>query len=181
MYNHCVKVNTNAPYANMDFMKSMIVAYDKNFGIGADNDLLWGRNLPADLKHFKDITSGHAVIMGYNTYKSIGRPLPGRRNIVISENNQPIDGFEVVSDLSSAYRLVADDDEIFVIGGGMVYSLAIDLADRIYATEIDASFDNASVFFPKIDKNIWREVAREKHLKDDANLYDYDFVIYERV
>ncbi len=161
-------------------MKSIIVAYDSNFGIGANNDLLWGRNLPSDLAHFKSVTSGHAVIMGYNTYKSIGRPLPGRRNIVISDNMQPIDGFEVVNDLASAYELAADDDEIFVIGGGLVYSLAFDSADRIYATEVKASFDNASVFFPKIDKLTWREVAREKHSKDDLNKYDYDFVIYER-
>lgn len=164
----------------MDFMKSIIVAYDKNYGIGAGNDLLWGRSMPGDLKHFKDITSGHTVIMGYNTYKSIGRPLPDRRNIIISDRPENIDGFEVVDSLGSAYELVADDREVFVIGGGKVYSTALPTADRIYATEVNTLFENAEIFFPTIDKDTWQEVSREKHFADDLNSYDYDFVIYER-
>lgn len=164
----------------MDFMKSIIVAYDKNYGIGAGNDLLWGRSMPGDLKHFKDITSGNVVIMGYNTYKSIGRPLPDRQNIIISDRPENIDGFEVVDSLESAYELVADDREVFVIGGGKVYSTALPTVDRIYATEVNTFFENAEIFFPTIDKDTWQEVSREKHFADDLNSYDYNFVIYER-
>lgn len=161
-------------------MKSIIVAYDKHFGIGADNDLLWQRNLPADLKHFKDITDGNAIIMGYNTYRSIGRPLPNRQNIVISHSDESIDGITVVDSLSSAYDAVETGKEIFVIGGGKVFASAIDDVDQIFATEVDAEFKNATIFFPPVDLAIWREVSREKHLADDKNLYNYDFVTYIR-
>lgn len=162
-------------------MKTIIVAYDKNFGIGADNDLLWHRDLPADLQYFKAATNGHTVIMGYNTYKSIGRPLPNRRNIIVSDKPELIEGFEVVGNLRSAYDIIPDVEEVFVIGGGQIYSLAIDTADKILATEVDAIFQQATVFFPRIDMNIWRETKREKHRADGANLYNYDFVTYERI
>jgi dihydrofolate reductase len=165
----------------MEQMKTIIVAYDKNYGIGANNDLLWQRDLPADLKHFKDITTGNAIIMGLNTYKSIGRPLPNRQNIVLDSRKEPIDGAEVVDSLQAAYDLVETDKKTFVIGGGQVYALAIDTADRILATEVDAVFDKATIFFPEIDPSEWRETSREKHLADDCNLYNYDFVIYERL
>jgi dihydrofolate reductase len=165
----------------MKSMKTIIVAYDKNFGIGANNDLLWQRDLPADLKHFKDATMGGAIIMGFNTYKSIGRPLPGRQNIVISDKNDPIDGYEVASSLQSAYEIAESDKETFVIGGGQIYALAMDTVDRILATEVDAIFDQATIFFPEINTDKWREVEREKHRKYGANLYNYDFVIYERI
>ena len=161
-------------------MKTIIVAYDKHFGIGANNDLLWQRDLPADLKHFKDITTGNAIIMGFNTYRSIGRPLPGRQNIVISDRKELIEGFEVVGNLQEAYEIVGPDKEIFVIGGGQIYVLAMDTVDRILATEVDAIFDQATIFFPEIDLAKWREISREKHLADELNLYNYDFVTYER-
>jgi dihydrofolate reductase len=160
-------------------MKSIIVAYDKKRGIGADNDLLWIRDLPADLKHFKDITTGSAIIMGRRTYESIGRPLPGRQNIVISHDMQPAVGIDVVYTLHEAYE-VAKTDDVYVIGGGQIYSLAIDTVERIIATEVQEKFDAAQVFFPMIDPAIWKEISRESHVKDDDNKYDYDFVVYER-
>jgi dihydrofolate reductase len=163
-------------------MKAIIVAYDKKFGIGANNDLLWQRDLPADLKHFKEITSGNAVIMGSKTYQSINRPLPDRQNIVISHSHELTDNrVNSVNNLQSAYNLVDINKEAFVIGGGQIYALAINTVDRIYATEIDQVFDNATVFFPVIDDKKWHEIYREKHLADERNLYNYDFVIYERI
>ncbi len=161
-------------------MKTIIVAYDKHFGIGAKNDLLWQRDLPADLKHFKDTTTDSTVIMGYNTYLSIGKPLPNRQNIIISERPEQIDGFEVVDSLQSAFSVVSGGRETFVIGGGQIYVLSFDLVDRILATEVDATFDQATVFFPVVDKLVWRETNREKHLTDERNKYNYDFVTYVR-
>jgi dihydrofolate reductase len=160
-------------------MKSIIVAYDSNRGIGAANDLLWIRDLPADLKHFKDITTGSAIIMGRRTYESIGRPLPGRQNIVMSHDMQPAVGIDVVYTLHEAYKVVTTDD-VYVIGGGQIYSLAIDSVERIIATEVQEEFDAAQVFFPMIDPATWKEISRDHHVKDDANKYDYDFVVYER-
>ncbi len=161
-------------------MKSIIVAYDKNFGIGAANDLLWARDLPADLAHFKHITMGSTIIMGYNTYISIGRPLPGRQNIVINWEYEDIEGFDVVTSLDEAYS-ISKNEQIFVIGGGSIYRLVIDTVDKLYATEVQAVFEQADVFFPEVDKDIWHEVSREKHVADESNKYDYDFVVYQKI
>lgn len=161
-------------------MKTIIVAFDKNYGIGANNDLLWQRNLPSDLQHFRTITENNAVIMGRNTFESIGRPLPNRQNIVISHKHLSIDGVEVADSLNEAFNLVNVDKQTFVIGGGQIYNLAIDLVDRIIATEVDAVFQQATVFFPNLNLAKWREISRDKHFADDRNLYNYDFVVYER-
>lgn len=158
-----------------------MVAYDKHFGIGANNDLLWQHNLPADLKHFQDVTTGGAIIMGRNTYESIGRPLPSRQNIVLNHHQDVlIDGVQVANSLQQAYGLVEPGREIYIVGGGQVFKSTIDTVDRIAATEVDAIFEQATVFFPTVDRAIWREISREKHLTDDRNLYNYDFVVYER-
>ena len=162
-------------------MKNIIVAYDKKRGIGANNDLLWQRDMPADMKHFRDTTDGSAIIMGLNTYNSIGRPLPNRQNIVLNFRDEPIDGVTVVDGLQTAYDAVETGREMFVIGGGKIYALAMGSVDRIIATEVDAAFDQATIFFPAIDSKIWREISRDKHLADDTNKYNYDFVIYERI
>ena len=162
-------------------MKTIIVAYDKHFGIGANNGLLWQSDLPADMQHFKNVTSGNAIIMGLNTYKSIGRPLPNRQNVVLNFRDEPIEGVLVVDGLQTAYDSVEAGCETFVIGGGKIYALAMDSVDRIIATEVDAIFNNATIFFPIIDPKIWCEVSREKHLADDKNKYNYDFVVYERI
>lgn len=161
-------------------MKSILVAYDKNLGVGANNDLLWQRDLPADLQRFKDLTTGNAIIMGRKTFESIGRPLPNRQNIVISRTSDPIEGVTLVDSLSAAYDAVEADRETFVIGGGQIYALAMDSVDRIFATEVDAVFDNADIFFPAIDKTLWQETNRAHHDADERNLYSYDFVTYER-
>lgn len=161
-------------------MKSILVAYDKNYGIGAANDLLWLRDLPADLKHFRDLTMGNAIIMGRKTYDSIGRALPGRQNIVVSREVAQIGGVTVVSRLEDAYAAVEPGKEAFVIGGGQIYRLAFDTVDRIYATEVQAEFPQADVFFPAFDAAEWAEVSREHHDADGQNKYPFDFVVYDR-
>lgn len=154
------------------------MAYDKNYGIGADNDLL--QPLPADLKRFKELTTGNAIIMGRKTYDSIGRVLPGRQNIVISREVAQIEGVTVVSSLEDAYAAVESGREAFVIGGGQIYRLAFETVDRIYATEVDAKFPQADVFFPALNKAEWVETSREHHAADERNKYAFDFVVYER-
>lgn len=159
-------------------MKAIVVAVDKNMGIGADNDLLWQRDLPADLAHFKSITTGGSIIMGRNTFESIGRPLPERENIVISSHPVGIQGVLTAASLESAYALARYP--VFVIGGGRVYADSIDTVDRLYVTEVDASFPNASVFFPAIDPDVWAETERSHCEADEKNKYAYDFVIYDK-
>lgn len=160
-------------------MRSIIVAYDQNRGIGAANDLLWKRDLPADLKRFKELTTGSSIIMGRKTYESIGRPLPNRQNIVISRQGEPIEGVRVVTSLDDAYTAATSDD-VYVIGGGQIYELALDSVDQVLATEVDASFPAAEVFFPMLDMTIWRESFREHHDTDENNKYSLDFVTYTR-
>lgn len=160
-------------------MKSIVVAMDKDRGIGANNALLWQRDLPADLAHFKQLTIGKSIVMGRKTYESIGRALPDRENIVISRS-QVIANPAVVTAVSLAQAYALARHPIAVIGGGQIYEQALSTVDVLYVTEVDAVFREASVFFPKIDPDMWRETAREHHAADDRNKYAYDFVTYER-
>lgn len=160
-------------------MKRIIVAYDENRGIGASNDLLWVRDLPADLRHFRDVTTGSTVIMGRKTYESIGKPLPNRYNIIISRAPDKIDGVTVVSSLDEAYAIASTED-VYVIGGGQIYELAIDRVDEILATEVEATFPQAEIFFPEISKEVWQETSREHHKRDEKNKYPFDWVTYTR-
>lgn len=159
-------------------MKAIVVAVDKNNGIGADNDLLWQRDLPADLARFKKLTTGGSVIMGRKTFESIGRPLPNRENIVVSSKPTGVQGVLTANSLASAYELARYP--VFVIGGGQIYTQATNDVDRLYVTEVDASFPQATVFFPQIDKRIWSEISREHHEADEKNKYAFDFVVYDR-
>ncbi len=160
-------------------MKSIVVAYDKNNGIGASNDLLWKRDIPADLRHFRDLTHGGAVIMGRKTFESINGILGGRKNIVISHHFRLMEGVTFARNLQEAYKEAGDAD-ISIIGGGSIYEQALPDVDRIYATEIKAVFPQADTFFPRLDSREWHEVTRESHRADGANKYDYDFVTYQR-
>ena len=158
-------------------MKTMIVAYDKKRGIGAENDLLWGRNLPADLAQFKKRTMGKSIIMGRKTFESIGaRPLPGRQNIVVSSTPTGVDGVITCASLEAAYAMA--QFEPVVIGGGQLYEAALVGAERIYATEVQAEFAQATVFFPELS-TAWRETSREHHKADERNAYAFDLVVYE--
>lgn len=157
----------------------MVVAYDKNRGIGADNDLLWQRDLPADLRHFRKMTIGKSIIMGRKTFESIGsKPLPDRQNIVLSSRPTGVDKVITAGSLAAAYAMA--QYPVVVIGGESVFREALPDVDVIYATEVDADFPQASIFFPEIDKNEWQEVAREHNKADDKNKYDFDFVEYRK-
>jgi dihydrofolate reductase len=158
-------------------MKAMVVAYDRGRGIGANNDLLWQRDLPADLKRFKQLTTGGSLIMGRKTFESIGRALPDRQNIVVSHAPIAADGVETAGSLPEAYALAAH--EIYIIGGGSIFEQALPDTDVVYATEVDAGFPEATVFFPPLGPE-WHETAREHHEADEKNKYAYDFVTYER-
>jgi dihydrofolate reductase len=159
---------------------SLIAGIGKNNELGKGNELLW--NLPIDMKHFRDTTSGHPVIMGRKTFESIGRPLPNRRNIVITRDmSYAQEGVEVVHSLVEAIDLFRYDvnDEVFVIGGAEIYKQAIDHADRLYITYVDSAFD-ADAFFPVIDMAFWKEKSREHHERDEKNIFPLDFVLYEK-
>lgn len=161
-------------------MKNIVVAYDKQHGIGKDNDLLWDfRSIPSDMAHFRELTTGHTVVMGRKTFESIRRPLPNRRNIIISSKVLEIVGAEVVSSLDAAYAAIPTDEDVYIIGGGQVYAESLDAADRIYATEIDQTFSGADTFFPKIGDD-WHEASREHIPADERNQYSMDFVTYDK-
>jgi dihydrofolate reductase len=160
-------------------MKAIVVAYDKNRGIGADNDLLWTRDLPADLKHVRKLTIGKSIIMGRKTFESIGsKPLPDRQNIVLSRTPTGVDKVITAGSLEAAYAMA--QFPIVVFGGASVYQDALPDVDTIYATEVDAEFPQATVFFPEIDMGEWLEISRERHEADERNRYPFDFVIYHK-
>lgn len=163
-------------------MKIMIVAYDKNRAIGVGSKLPWNGDVPTDIKYFRDTTKGHPIIMGLTTYKAIGRPLPDRQNIVLTHGNETFEGVVMAHSIEEAYAAARPegDDDIYIIGGGKVYQSAMESADRILATEIDASFPEADVFFPEFDKSVWREIRREHHEPGGSDRYAFDFVTYER-
>src|SRR5690606_5122657 len=140
---------------------SIIVAVSANNAIGKNNQLLW--HLPADLKHFKNITSGHTIIMGRKTYESIGKPLPHRRNIVITRQPQlQLAGVEIVHSLDEALALCQNEAEVFVIGGAEIYRQALPLCQRIYLTRVHKHFDG-DAFFPELDYETWQEIEKEDH------------------
>lgn len=160
-------------------MITLVVAMDKKRGIGARNQLLW--HLPADLKHFKNVTSGHPVIMGRKTYESIGKALPNRTNIVVSSRKDWFEeGILIVGNLKEALKFARKiDDEIFIIGGGNIYEQTIGVADKLEVTEVDGIFD-AEVFFPEIDPAKWKLSAENCREKDEKNSYNICFRTYVR-
>lgn len=164
-------------------MYHIVVAADENNAIGKDNQLLW--HLPIDLKFFKQITTGHTVIMGRKTYDSVGKPLLNRRNIVISRQaNLQIPGCEVVSSVQQAIELTSEQDrndqDIFIVGGAEIYRQTLSLCDRIYLTRVHHRFD-ADTHFPELDANIWKLISREDHPQDQKHKYAFSFLVYEKV
>ncbi|HYC43532.1 MAG TPA: dihydrofolate reductase [Noviherbaspirillum sp.] len=156
---------------------TLVVAIDEKRGIGIDNKLPW--HLPEDLAHFKRTTMGHPIIMGRKTFDSIGRPLPNRRNIVITRNAEwKRDGVDAVSSLGVALALVGDTPSC-IIGGGQIFAEALPIANRMVVTEIGKTFE-CDAFFPEFDRSQWKEVARENH-RSDSNGFDYAYVTYERI
>ncbi|WP_106134948.1 dihydrofolate reductase [Mongoliibacter ruber] len=161
---------------------SIIVAKAKNNAIGKDNQLIW--KLSSDLKLFKQITSGHHIIMGRKTYESVGKPLPNRTSIVITRNPdfKLPNGHVVCHSLQEAIQLCIGKhlDQVFVIGGAEIYKQALGLSDELLVTEVDAS-PEADVFFPAIDPDHWKKVSSDSYRKDDKNEYNFEFVTYKRV
>lgn len=162
---------------------ALIVALGRNRAIGLNNRMPW--HLPEDLKYFKRVTLGKPVIMGRNTFESIGRPLPGRPNIVISRNEgYEAQGITVAHSLEAALKvaqalLPAGQDEVMVIGGAQIYAQAIAKADRLYLTEIDAG-PEADAFFPAFERAQWQQVMCESHAAGDGNPVAYSFVVLDR-
>ena len=155
---------------------TLVVAIDANNGIGIDNKLPW--HLPEDLAHFRRVTLGRPIVMGRKTFDSIGRALPGRRNIVVTRNaawSHP--GVETAASLDAAVALLAGE-RASIIGGAQIFAGAVAIADAMIVTEIAQEF-HCDTFFPAIDSALWLETARETH-HADANGYDYAFVTYQR-
>lgn len=158
---------------------AIVVAISENNGIGKDNQLLW--HLPADLKHFKEITTGHAIIMGRKTFDSIGKPLPNRRNIVVTRNKDlKIENVEVVNQLGDAISLCTDEKDVFIIGGAEIYKQALSLCNQIYLTRVHENFE-ADVFFPEINASEWNETEKITFEPDEKNKLAFTFSTLERI
>lgn len=156
---------------------SLILAMADNRVIGRDNELPW--HLPADLRRFKKLTVGHAIVMGRRTWESIGRPLPRRRSIVVSRDpSYRAPGAEVAGSLEEALDLAADDDEVFVIGGAAVFAAALPRADRLYLTRVHAEVPG-DVRCPPLGGG-WQLVEEERHEADERHVYPFTFQVYER-
>ena len=156
----------------------LIAAVAENNALGKNNDLLW--HLPKDFKRFKEITSGHHIIMGRKTFESFPKPLPNRTHIIITRQKEYFcDGCIVVQDLEKAIALCPKNEDIFVIGGGEIYSQSIDLADQLDITRVHHSFE-ADVYFPEIDPEIWELTSEVFNPKDEKHLYDYTFQTFVR-
>ncbi len=152
---------------------SIIVAISTNNAIGKDNQLLW--HLPADLKHFKAITTGHPIIMGRKTYDSIGKPLPNRRNIIITrQKDLTLEGVEVVHSIADAIALCKEENEVFIIGGAEIYKSALASTSRIYLTTVHQQYE-ADAFFPILTKEEWNIINQEYHPADEKNSVAYTF------
>lgn len=161
-------------------MITIIAAIAKNNALGKNNELIW--HLPADLKRFKQITSGHYIVMGRNTFESIGKPLPNRTTVIITRNkNYYKDGCFIAHSLEEAIELAKDEENIFIIGGAQIYKEALekDIADVLELTLVHEEFD-ADAFFPTIDESIWEEVKKEDFVADEKNNHDYSFITYKK-
>ncbi|MFO8055359.1 MAG: type 3 dihydrofolate reductase [Bacteroidales bacterium] len=160
---------------------SIIAATGKNNVIGKDNTMPW--HMPADLRFFKKTTYGHPVIMGRKTFESLGKPLPGRKNIILSRNITLKDKFDnaiIVNSFSKALKAAEQAEEVFVAGGSEIYQLALPFTDRIYLTKIDVEVEG-DAFFPEINEEEWMTTQKEQHKANPENPFDYEFIILDRV
>lgn len=157
---------------------SIIVAMDKNRVIGKDNKLPW--RLPRELQYVKKTTMGHPIIMGRKNYESIGKPLPGRRNMILTrKNNYSAEGCEIVHSVEDVFKMCEGEDEIFIFGGEQIYRLFLPYTEKLYITRIHNEFEG-DTFFPEIDWNEWKEVSSFQGITDEKNPYTYFFHVYER-
>jgi dihydrofolate reductase len=158
-------------------MLSIIVAIAKNNAIGKDNQLLW--HISEDLKYFRQVTSGHTVIMGRKTFESIGKPLPNRKNIVVSRTLAPQEGVTVAASVADALQLTANETEVFVIGGGAIYRETFPLAQKLYVTQVHEDYEG-DTFFPTINAAEWQEVARTDFARGAQFPHAFSFLVYAR-
>ena len=161
-------------------MITLIAAIGKNNALGKNNDLIW--HLPADLKRFRQLTTGHHMIMGRKTYESIGKPLPNRTTIIVSRNPEYFqEGCLTASSLENAIQIANNEEVICIVGGEQIYRKALEnnLVDALDITLVHDEFD-ADVFFPEIDLKIWEEISRENFKADEKNKYDYSFIQYKK-
>lgn len=162
-------------------MLSIVVAKAKNNIIGKEDKIVW--HLPADLQHFKELTTGHVIIMGRKTFETLGRVLPNRKHIVFSQNPDfkvKDENVQVVHSMLEIQEYIENEEENFVIGGAMIYNLLMPHVTKMYVTEIEEEFEG-DCFFPRINPAIWKEIAREKGTKNEENNLDYSYVTYERI
>jgi dihydrofolate reductase len=160
-------------------MITLIAAVAENNAIGKNNQLLW--HLPADFKRFKEITTGHYIVMGRKTFESFPKPLPNRTHIVISrQKNYKPEGCIVVPSLEKALEISPKNEEVFIIGGGEIYKQSIAIANKLDITKVHQSFDG-DVFFPEIDPKIWKLTSEKFHKKDEKNNFDFSFQIFEKI
>ncbi len=162
-------------------MLSIIVAVAENNVIGKDNQLIW--HLPEDLKRFKQLTTGHTIIMGRKTFESLGRVLPNRKHIVLCKSNRleiQDENVEVISDIKLLDKYIQSEEENFVIGGASIYELLMPYVNKMYITKIYQDFEG-DVYFPKVNEEEWRITLKENGLKDEKNPYDYEYINYERI
>jgi len=160
---------------------SSIVAISNNNAIGVDNDLPW--HMPADLKFFKETTLGHYVLMGRKSFDSVGRPLPGRTNIVVTRNKNFNNTGVIVAHSIPEGILIAQEagqEELFILGGSNIYFQTMNLWDKLYVTKIDTEIPNATAFFPEIKEEEWSLTSEIAHKADEKNAFDYRFCLYER-
>ena len=158
---------------------SIIVAMAENGVIGRDMDLPW--HISADLKRFKALTMGHHIVMGRKTFESIGRLLPGRTTVIVTRQpDYQVDGAVIVNSLGAAQAAATDDSELFIIGGGQIYEIALPLADRLHVTRVHTEVDG-DTSFPVIDWDQWELVSAERHGADEKNDYDFTFESYRRM
>ena len=159
---------------------TIIAAIDRERAIGYENKLLF--YLPADLKHFKSLTTGHTILMGRKTFESLPKgALPERRNIVLSSKGAEFKDAETFTSVEQALEKCQNDEEVFIIGGDSLYKQTVSIADRLCITHIEATADKADSFFPEIDLNIWKETSKERHEPDEKNKIAFCFTNYERL
>lgn len=159
---------------------SLIAAIGEDRSIGKNNGLIW--RLKDDMKLFRRITTGHTVIMGRKTFESIGRPLPNRRNIVISKHWKGGEGIEVFSDLDEGLQACqnAEEHEVFIIGGGEIYRQALPLADKLYLSKVSGSFPDADTWFPEVDWREWDRRELEQFNESEENSHAFEYSVYTR-
>ena len=160
-------------------MITLIAAAAENNALGKDNQLVW--HLPDDFKRFKQITSGHYIIMGRKTFESFPKPLPNRTHVIITrQKNYKVDGCIVVNSIEDAIKACPKEEDVFIIGGADIYNQSIDFADKIELTRVHANFE-ADAFFPDINLNNWKLIFEEKHVQDEKHNFDFTFQTFVKV